>query len=103
VAEAATPAAAYTIADGVAAAARAHGIDVLGPAPVRPPRSPAAGEARGRRSARAQCVLRIPSKAAHRGGAAAHESVAAVRAVLAEVPPPAGARIVVDVDPQELV
>lgn len=83
VAEAAEPAAARRLAERVAAAARAHHLDVLGPSPLR-----------GSGGARVQCVLRAADRAAARDGA---------RAVLAEVAPPAGARLVVDVDPQEMV
>lgn len=82
VAEAAAPAAARALADRVAAAGRAHGLDVLGPAALR-----------GSDGRRVQAVLRAEDPAAARDGA---------RAVLAETPAPRGARLVVDVDPLDL-
>lgn len=82
VAEAAGPDTARALAERVAAAARAHHLDVLGPAPLR-----------GAGRARVQCVLRAGSREAAREG---------TRAVLAEAAPAAGARLVVDVDPQEM-
>ncbi|HEV2282239.1 MAG TPA: primosomal protein N', partial [bacterium] len=83
VAEAGAPAPARALAGRVAAAARAHHLDVLGPAPLR-----------GAGGTRVQCVLRGADPAAVRDGA---------RAIVAEIAPPAGARLVVDVDPLEIV
>jgi primosomal protein N' (replication factor Y) len=99
VAEAAAPAGAEALAQRVAAAARAGGLDVLGPAPVRRAGRRAAGThdinaGRPGRGARAQCVLRGPDRAAVRE---------AVRAVLAGLAPPRGGRLIVDVDPQEML
>ncbi|HLW46480.1 MAG TPA: primosomal protein N' [bacterium] len=88
VADGPTPDAAHLLAGRVAAAARAHHLDVLGPAPLR--------GAGGMHGARAQCVLRAPQTL---DAGAWH---AALRAALAEAAVP-GARLVVDVDPQELV
>jgi len=83
VAESGTPAPARALAERVAAAARARHLDVLGPAPLR-----------GSGGARVQCVLKGADPAAVRDAA---------RAIVAEVVPPAGARLVVDVDPLEIV
>jgi len=83
VAESGAPAPARALAERVAAAARAHRLDVLGPAPLR-----------GSGGTRVQCVLRGSDPAAVRDGA---------RAIVAEVVPPAGARLIVDVDPLEIV
>lgn len=83
VAEASAPAVARALAARIAAAARAQGLDVLGPAVLAAP---------GR--ARVQCVLRAADGTALRDG---------TRAVLARVPVPPGTRLVVDVDPQEMV
>jgi primosomal protein N' (replication factor Y) len=86
---------ARTLGERVAAAARAHHLDVLGPAPLR--------GSRGAGIVRAQCVLRLPGRPHGCPGPCRDASLEAVRAALAEVPPPAGARLVVDVDPQEMV
>ena len=83
VAEAATPAAARALAERVAAAGPGYGLDVLGPAALR-----------GSDGRRVQAVLRARDAATAREGA---------RAVLAETPAPRGARLVVDVDPLDLV
>ena len=83
VAETGTPEGARALAERVAAAARAHHLDILGPAPLR-----------GSGGARVQCVLRAADPAAARDGA---------RDALAEVALPPGARLVVDVDPLEIV
>lgn len=95
VVEHSTPDAARTLAERVAAAARAHRLDVLGPAPLRGPR--------GAGVMRAQCVLRLPGRPHGCEDPRRDAPLEAVRAALAEVPPPAGARLVVDVDPQEMV
>jgi primosomal protein N' (replication factor Y) (superfamily II helicase) len=98
VAEAPTPEVAHMLAERVAAAARARHLDVLGPAPLH--------GGRGERPARVQCVLRVAHRVPGISGAAAPEDAAArqaIRAVLADVPPPPRARVVVDVDPQEMV
>jgi primosomal protein N' (replication factor Y) len=88
VAEAETAQAAGALAASVAAAARAHGLDVLGPAPLR-----------GRGGTHVQCVLR--GRTAGPADAAAVRDAA--RAAVAEVAVPAAARLVVDVDPQAMV
>jgi primosomal protein N' (replication factor Y) len=83
VAETASAASARALAERVAAAARARHLDVLGPAPLR-----------GSGGARVQCVLKGADPAA------VHD---AARAIVEEVVPPAGARLVVDVDPLAIV
>jgi primosomal protein N' (replication factor Y) len=95
VVEHSTPDGGRALVERVAAAARAHHLDVLGPAPLRGPRD--AG------IMRAQCVLRLPGRPHGCPGPRPDASLEAVRAVLAEVPPSAGARLIVDVDPQEMV
>lgn len=83
IAEAPAPAPARALAEHVTAAGRAHGLDVLGPSALR-----------GSDGRRVQIVLRARDPAAARDGA---------RAVLAETATPPGARLVVDVDPLDLV
>jgi primosomal protein N' (replication factor Y) (superfamily II helicase) len=95
VVECSTPDAGRTFVERVAAAARAHRLEVLGPAPLR-------GQ-RGAGLVRAQCVLRLPGRPRGCPGPRRDATLDAVRAALAEVPAPAGARLVVDVDPQEMM
>jgi primosomal protein N' (replication factor Y) len=107
VAESPTPEAARTLAGRVASAARGRGLDVLGPAPLLGRKTAGYGTAGGTRDrARVQCVLRVAGGALRVPGAPPADDADArrtIRAVLAEVPAPRGARIIVDVDPQEMV